>query len=336
MLNCEEEKALPNIYRSTCPICRSDNIREFHVFSRLQTHVNFVGYQRSEIALSPDGAGEPLMICRECHGVFRRDLIDFKELFKNYHDRFEDFSRDQVISRIEDEYSRLASDPTSKYVDEWNFIQKHLNSTYGKCKCATLDIGSREGVIPRALKKDGHTANLIEPTKALVNVLKEICGIEAKCALFEKGAYPDESFDLISAMEVVHRVDHPLDFTIAAFEQLKPNGLLMLGLNNIYDLGLNYLTQQHRIIFSPYTAEILLRKSGFEVLEMRAVPGTTRIMVMARKKEGVTPPPFKKFDSLFRLKTFLLRAEFGRTLKEGPRHEFIDAIAFRLLMLLGR
>lgn len=325
---------MPNSSKTACPFCGASNFKKFHKFSHLLKIEQFQRYQKSEVPLSEDGGAEPFMLCGQCHALFRRDMIDYDAVFANYQQRLTDLPVGEVQAAIESEYARLHDDPSCKYLRELAFIDRFVSPETNGCPTRALDIGSREGVIPRALKAKGFQTALIEPTTAYCNVLAEQHGIEVVCALFPSDELADESFDFISALEVLHRVDDVAGFVAAAHAKLKPGGKFMLGLNNVYKLGLNYLTQQHRALFTPASATSLLSRAGFTVLTAEPVEDHPcgGLRVMAQKAPAATASSTSELDSAFRLKTYLLRADFGLV---GPRawarNEMLDAVALRIL-----
>jgi len=292
--------------RKICPICGGERLERFHAFRWLNRHAQMRGYQEGEKPLTAEGESEPLAICGDCHGLFRENVIDYEALFANYNTRSAEQPAEEVKAHLEAEHQTYL-DGNEKYVGEVAYICAHTPEG-----SRILDIGSREGVIARALGGKGFDVTVIEPTEAFTSALTEHFGVKTKCGFFEKGAFPDESFDLITACNVLHRVDEVDAFISAAHDQLAEGGQVLLCTNNAYQLAHNYLTQQHRIFFTPRSVEIMLNRQGFEVADSLTVNwnGIPRLFTLA-KKVSEKDVVLNDLDAPGDLTTGLLRAEFG-------------------------
>ena len=292
--------------RSTCPICLSAQLKHFHSFRHLNRHAQMQAYQEGEKKLTPIGECEALAMCVDCHGLFRENVIDNELLFSNYHQRSSDEQEAEVLAALEKEFTTFL-DGNEKYTAELDYI-----ISIAPPGAKILDIGSREGVLSRALSERDFDVTIIEPTKAFTSALSKHFGIKAICGFFERHSFPDETFDLITAFNVLHRVDHVDDFIAAAHEQLREGGQLLLCTNNAFTLTHNYITQQHRIFFTPNSVEIMLARTGFKVMDSMSVywNGIPRLFTLAKKAKEPEPAPMI-LDSAAALKTGLLRIEYG-------------------------
>ena len=291
-------------------------------------------YQISEGNLTKESAHEPIVICSDCNGLSRRDVIPIK-LYKDcYTARLEQKSDEEIISHIRTENSKI-SNPGSKYKNEISFFDKNVDPSSEFTE--VLDIGGREGVIAETFRKRGASVTIVEPTEKYAKVLSRVFGFSTRATLYSAEIFDASSKDLVIALEVLHRVDDPHTFLKSAHKHLRTDGYLFLGLNTINLPALNYATQQHRLWFSPSTISILLSRNGFNLVackEMR-INGIGQMKVLAQKTNARTNSN-RRLDLRWHLHTQLLRVNYGIMEPIFPQHsKIINAIYIWFRKLSG-
>ncbi len=298
--------------RSLCPVCGSTSrLQPFYGFSFLNAQPQFARFQMGEGKLTAEGEQEPFLICQDCHALTRAFVIDYDDVHDNYKIRHGAQSADEIAAHVESEFKLLSDPGYAKYRFELSIIEASL-ADKDASQSTLLDIGSREGVLVRALRSKGYNARIVEPTRAFTEVLESRFEVPCTTALFGPDLFPPESFDLITALHVLHRADDPSSFAAAVAKQLRPGGTFITAVSSLYDINWCYMTQQHRVIFTPSTICRLLERHGLKIQSVRPVicDGTARQFVVARKTEapGIALPPLDKLDQL---KVAAMRAEFG-------------------------
>lgn len=131
--------------------------------------------------------------------------------------------------------SLLEITPTNPRIIEMLNLTKKLNLTDKKI----LDIGCHDGSFLNLLKKRTTKLYGLEASQAAVKVcLKN--KISAKAYFFDDSTpmpYPDSSFDLIVAGEIIEHIYHTDLFLQEIHRLLKPHGHLLISTPNIASLG---------------------------------------------------------------------------------------------------
>lgn len=139
-----------------------------------------------------------------------------------------------------------------------------------------LDVGCANGVFVKTLADNGVDAEGIELSDHAVKAAKD-AGLNVKCAMLSD-VPADETFDCITAFDVLEHVLDPVAFVGETLERLKPGGHAVFTLPNTGGIVRRimgrrwyfYIPEEHLHFFSSKNLESFLKKSGFETVQIGA------------------------------------------------------------------
>ena len=131
----------------------------------------------------------------------------------------------------------------------------------------------------------------VDVAQGIAQFAREKLGLKVTEAMFQSGLFPNESFDLVRAKDVIEHVPQPMQFLRDIHQVLKPGGRVELWLpNGPLDLaearkahrrgGRAVMGAGHVLFISPRVLERMLRASGFRI-ESHGISGF-RYAVKAR------------------------------------------------------
>jgi 2-polyprenyl-6-hydroxyphenyl methylase / 3-demethylubiquinone-9 3-methyltransferase len=171
------------------------------------------------------------------------------------------------------------------------YIQRYIGQHFlGSPKKSVLDIGCGGGILSECLARQGLLVSGIDASSQAIDVAKKHATlmdltIDYRVATAEAALATGNTYDIVTALEIIEHVDRPDLFVAAAAGLVKPNGLLFLSTLNrtpqSYWLGkvaAEYIlrlvpegTHDWQKFIKP--AELLpwLHAEGFDVLDMTGV-----------------------------------------------------------------
>jgi len=147
-----------------------------------------------------------------------------------------------------------------------------------------LDVGCSRGYLLEAARERGWQVAGVEINRRSVEVARSR-GLEVHCGDIATAPFPPETFDLVTAFDVIEHVPSPGGFLATVRQLLRPRGLLVLTTPNISGLvprctywlvgrtigAWEHPTPPgHLVQFSRHTLLDLLSRSGFEPEVWRA------------------------------------------------------------------
>lgn len=132
-----------------------------------------------------------------------------------------------------------------------------------------LDVGCSNGVFVQQARSRGLDACGIDLSATAVDDARQR-GLPVRCTTAEQYA-PGESFDTVTAFDVLEHVRDPAGFLGAIHRLLSPGGVLALTVPNLASLARRimgrrwyfYIPEEHLYYFDPPTIRALLTRTGF-------------------------------------------------------------------------
>jgi SAM-dependent methyltransferase len=135
-----------------------------------------------------------------------------------------------------------------------------------------LDVGAGRGELVAAARRRGWRGVGVEPYQRAVVEARHVFGIDLIDSKWQRGLVGAEAFDAVVLNHVIEHLADPLDALEAAWEALKPNGLLYLAAPNARTIDVllsreTYLgvfdAPRHRHVFTDESLEQLVRRARF-------------------------------------------------------------------------
>lgn len=212
-----------------------------------------------------------------------------------------------------------------------------------------LDVGAGFGFSVHLAKKLGWNAIGVEPSE-MGKVGSEKLGIQLFSCYLENAAFLENSFDIISASEVVEHVQDPDSFIKTLAQQLSSSGVLLLTTPNAdaaiagenvekewYQL---YSPGYHFNIFSPESIKLVLARNGFEYTRVFLNGGSSarkQIVLLAAREEGILPEALNWSEVQVQAEEFLkhyLKQVVSSRKQNRQEDEVYSGALYRLVELL--
>ncbi|MCW5725057.1 MAG: phytanoyl-CoA dioxygenase family protein [Maricaulaceae bacterium] len=146
---------------------------------------------------------------------------------------------------------------------------------------ALLDAGCGAGYFLAHARAHGWTVQGVDPWADLADWSRKYLKLEVETARIEDSALPENTFEAVSALDVISFVKDPVEFLRACRKRLKPGGLLMLTTTN-FNAGARIRegsgwpklsANVRKWFFSPDSLAAAARKAGFGASRWRLAGG---------------------------------------------------------------
>lgn len=227
--------------------------------------------------------------CKKCNTLFVNPRPSFESLGKFYSvSKSTSFWVNEFFKPMAEARREKLFKPRAEYLS--TILDRKRELTIG-------DIGAGFGLFLVEMRKllPGNRYIAIEPSVEMVDICKQ-SGLEVKGVCVEDLEGAEESFDVLSAFELLEHVHEPGLFLSKINSLLKPGGHLFLTTLNArgFDILLlwkkskNISPPHHLNFFNPDSIRILLERTGFEVLEI-STPGKLDWDIVEKmiKNEGI-------------------------------------------------
>jgi 2-polyprenyl-3-methyl-5-hydroxy-6-metoxy-1,4-benzoquinol methylase len=119
-------------------------------------------------------------------------------------------------------------------------------------------------------------------------------GVALACSSAERAPFPDASFDVVVASDVIEHAARQRDFVAGCARMLNPGGLLFLATPNRFSLGLEPHVRLWGVGLLPRTLAAryvrAVRKSGYDHVHLRSSVGLRRLLRAEGLEPRIVPP----------------------------------------------
>ncbi|MBP7653218.1 class I SAM-dependent methyltransferase [Candidatus Dependentiae bacterium] len=215
---------------------------------------------------------EPILKCNSCGLMFLDNKKDYSDLQK--------LKNNPENSGISIQYAEKQVLQISDYKDICDFILKNKGKN-----AKVLEIGSNTGAFLNFLKNQGFDAKGIEPNKFAYEYAKKNFGIDLINDDLISANFKSSEFDAVVMLHVIEHLKNPCLELSEIKRVLKPGGLLVIETPSFDSLIFKFLKHRERSIrcrghlffFTYDTLKRLLKKNGFDVLDLKYVGRTLTV-----------------------------------------------------------
>jgi len=195
-----------------------------------------------------------------------------------------------------------------------------------------LDIGCGMGSLLGGFKKRGWDAYGIEPTPYYSEFAREKYGAEVITGFFEDANLPSSYYDMVTLSHCLEHLPDPTQTLTRVRSLLKDEGLIYIGVPNILKGGrFRWVEAPHLYCYSSNTLRMLLRKTGFEPIE---IDGRGQIRALARKATVSTIDFNTEGDDYKRIISNL-RRRYIRIITVRVRNLVASPVSLSIRLVLG-
>lgn len=205
------------------------------------------------------------------------------------------------------------------------FFQKHYE---GK-QCSILDIGAGHGAMTQRLHQMGHQVSACDLFPEYFRFSEVAC---TKVDIMEPFPYPDQSFEVAIAIEVMEHIPDHENFFKEVFRILKPGGKVFLSTPNILSLKsrIRFLFSGFYYSFKPLD---LNRHDGLQHVASLTVDQYNYVAMKHGFRAAKVQIDRRQKSSRGWLVLYPLMRVFTRWKKTGMQHNSMDLLLGRLLFM---
>jgi len=222
--------------------------------------------------------------CTKCTTIYQIPIPDAEQISTFYPDEYEPYRPGKTKERNPLEKSVLRSTYGYHHLEgrlpNWlgHFVGPfaYRNSIPYAENGRLLDIGCGGGKFLQSMQHLGWQPEGVEFNESAVQTCRD-SGLKVFHGELSSAAFPDNSFDVVTARHVIEHIPTPVEFVTEIYRILKPGGLMVLMTPNSQALGRNWFgtnwyandVPRHLILFAPNNLRLLASKTGFREQTMR-------------------------------------------------------------------
>lgn len=144
-----------------------------------------------------------------------------------------------------------------------------------------LDIGCAYGYFLNMAKQKGWDVSGVDISEFAVTKAKELFGLDVFQGTLQEAQFNDSEFDVVTFWGMLEHLRNPLKELKEARRILKDDGILVAGVPNAESLqaellGNNFYFGDHLYNFTPRTISMIIKKAGFEIVNLSTIEGILR------------------------------------------------------------
>ena len=162
-----------------------------------------------------------------------------------------------------------------------------------------LDVGCALGFFMEAAAHRGWLVEGVDISDHATSYARDELGLDARTGTLHTVALDPDSFDVVTAWDVIEHVLDPVEELRAMRRLLRPGGLLVLSTPDIGSrvarvtksrwMGFK-LAEEHLVYFDRDTIEKAVAHAGFEVVEMRPIGKDVSLEFFSRRLQLYAGP----------------------------------------------
>lgn len=239
-----------------CPICKG--VQHKHLYS-IEGHNDFE---------------TNLHRCVECGAVFMNPQPTEEYLDWFYNKVY--YSKDHRRKMGWDEnIGNVSASSLRNYEVRMDLVESFINQTRYP-RGVLLDIGSATGNFLMEAQSRYWTVQGLEVSEDAAQQSMQNYGINTVTGVMNEHLFEDESFDVVTAWDVIEHISDPHDFMANIRRVLKPDGIFAANTPNVNSTASFHSGSQwrhldpplHVILYDYISLRVLLKMHGFEILKI--------------------------------------------------------------------
>jgi SAM-dependent methyltransferase len=244
-----------------CPICDG---AEFDVLRCARYPQGLTQSELTKIYCSSSDSTlmDQVARCKGCDLVYLNPRVNAATIIASYSDAMDPRFADQNEHRIST-FKRVFQ----KWTKRFGLSERKLD---------VLDLGCAGGAFPKAASLLGHRPIGIEPSKFLSNWARQTYGLDIRTGILADHQIPQKSLDVVTLWDVIEHLSNPGAELDRIHTLLKDDGHLIINYpefdcwqRRLMGWKWPFFLSVHLFYFTPATARRLLRRHGFEAVEIR-------------------------------------------------------------------